>query len=53
MVSIILLEHTPGKQLAGFTTRKQHCVVSEVLGWVQDTDADPREYLMTMGLNNN
>lgn len=31
MVSIILIVQTPGKQLAGFITRKQHCLVGEVL----------------------
>lgn len=49
MVSIILLAQTPGKQLAGFITRKQQCLVGEVLEWVQHTDADPRECVMAVG----
>lgn len=49
MVSIILIVQTPGKQLAGFITRKQHCLASEVLEWVQHTDADPRGCVMTVG----
>lgn len=49
MVSIILLAQTPGKHLAGFITRKQQCLVGEVLEWVQHTDADPREFVMTVG----
>lgn len=48
-VSILLLVQTPGKQLARFITRKQHCIVGEVLEWVQHTDADPREFVMTVG----